>query len=335
MKLVEKLVVDSSLTDENMAYLKQMGVNHLTVAVLEMGTREPERKSFLSRLRENAYYELDDLVALKKWAESHGLELSAVSSPSFRNWGKIFFGQPGRDEQIEHWIKTLRNMGKAGIYLLQNTWVLNAGAWIPLWRTSVENVGRGGAKIERFDNTLAQNAPMTSYGTLSDLIYFLKAVIPVAEESGVTMTVHPCDPQVPSIAGIARIIRSIASYDRLFGIVPSKALKVTICLGCFAQMMEPAAVYRTIRYFGRQGRIGHVHFRGVRGSLEKFDEVFPDEGKLDMIKAMKTLKQAGYTGLVQPDHAPRTTGDTKYGHASRAFQIGYLKGVLQGAGALD
>jgi len=341
MKLGEKLVLDSSLTDENMAYLKQLGVNHLTVAFLEMGSKEPKGKSSLSRLRENAYYELDDLVALKKWVESRGFELSAIGSPSFRNWGKIFFGQPGRDEQIENWSKTLRNMGEAGIPMLQNTWVLNAGARIPLWRTSVESVGRGGTKIVRFDNALTQNAPITSYGTLAEddawanLTYFLKAVIPVAEESGVTMTMHPCDPQVPSIAGIARIIRSIASYDRIFRMMPSKALSMTFCLGCFAQMMESAAVYRAIRHFGRQGRIGYVHFRGVMGTLEKFDEVFPDEGKLDMIRTMKTLKEAGYTGLVQPDHAPHTTGDTEYGHMSHAFQIGYLKGVLQGAGALD
>jgi len=110
---------------------------------------------------------------------------------------------------------------------------------------------------------------------------------------------------------------------------------MTFCLGCFAQMMDAVGVYKTIRHFGEEGRIGYVHFRGVRGTLEKFDEVFPDEGKLDMLKAIKVLKEVGFNGIVQPDHAPHTTSDTEYGHISHAFQIGYLKGILQGANALD
>jgi mannonate dehydratase len=341
MKLGERLVLDSSLTDENMAYLKQLGVNHLTVAFLELATDEPKGKSTLSGLRLGEYFKTEDLVALKKWVESRGLELSAIGTSPFRNWEKIMLGQPGRDEQIENWNKTLRNMGKAGIPQLQYGWMLNAGAWIPLWRTSAENVGRGGTKIVRFDYEVARKAPVTSYGEISEetmwdnLTYFLKAVIPVAEEAGVMMVLHPCDPQVPSIASIARIIRSIESYDCVFKIIPSKANSMTFCLGCFAQMLDARGVFRAIRHFGRQGRIGYVHFRGVRGTLEKFDEVFPDEGKLDMLKTLKMLKEVGYDGIVQPDHAPHTISDTEYGHISHAFQIGYLKGILQGADALE
>lgn len=340
MKLGERLVLDTSLTDENMVFLKQLGVHYLTVAFLEMGSEEPTTTSRLSRLRESKYFETEDLVALKKWVESHGFELSAIGRPPFRHWEKIMLVQPGRDEQIENWNKSLRNMGEAGIPMLQYSWTLNAGAWIPLWRTSAEDVGRGGTKIVRFDYEAAKKAPLSSYGEISEetmwdgLTYFLKAVIPVAEEAGIKMVMHPCDPQVPELAGIARIIRSSDSYDRVFKIAPSKANAMTFCLGCFAQMTDIAGVRRAIKHFGEEGRIGYVHFRGVTGTLEKFDEVFPDEGKLDMIDAVKMLKEAGFSGIVQPDHAPHTTGDTKYGHISHAFQIGYLKGILQGAGAL-
>lgn len=339
MKIVERLVLDSSLTDENMIYLKQLGVDNLTVAFLEQGTKEPPGKSALSGLRDGDFYGLDDLLAVKKWVESRGLTLDAVGSPSFRHWEHIFFGRPERDRQIENWIKTIRNLGKAGIPILQNTWVLNAGAPIPLWRTSSEKIGRGGTEIVRFDNAIAQNAPVTKYGTLSEeeawanLGYFLRAIIPVAEESGVTFTLHPVDPQVPSIAGIARPVRSVAAYERLFAMVPSRALQMTFCLGCFTQMLPPAEVCKAIRHFGSQGRIGYVHFRGIRGKIDKFDEVFPDEGDLDMVEAMRALHESGYRGPIQPDHAPHTIADSDYGHVSHAFQIGYLKGVLQGAGA--
>ncbi|MFC1873422.1 mannonate dehydratase [Chloroflexota bacterium] len=340
MKLGEKLVLDSSLTNKNMTFLKQVGASYLTVALVEMLTEEPTGKSALSRVRHGEYFETEDLVALRKWVESRGFELSAIASPPFLHWEKIMLGQPGRDEQIENWNKSLRNMGKAGIPQLQYSWVLNAGAWIPLWRTSAENMGRGGTRIVRFDYEVARKAPVTDYGEISEetmwdnLTYFLKAVIPVAEEAGVAMAMHPCDPQVPSIAGVARIVRSIEAYDRVFKIMPSKSNCMIFCLGCFAQMLDVDGVYRAMRHFGRQGRIGYVHFRGVRGTLEKFDEVFPDEGDLDMVKAVKVLKEAGYNGIVQPDHAPHTTGDTKYGHISHAFQIGYLKGLLQGVSAL-
>lgn len=341
MKLGERLVLDSTLSDENMSYLKQLGVNYLTVSFLEMGNEEPKEKSPLSRLREGDYFKTDDLVTLRKWVEDYGFELSAMGATAFRHRDKIFLGEAGRDEQIENWNKSLRNMGKAGIPMLQYNWTLNAGAWIPLWRTSAETVGRGGTRIVRFDYEVAMKAPATNFGEISEktlwdsLTYFLKAVIPVAEEAGVKMVMHPCDPQVPSLAGIARIIRSAENYNRVFEIMPSKANNMIFCLGCFAQMMDAAGVYKAIRRFGKEDRIGYVHFRGVRGTLEKFDEVFPDEGKLDMLKAVKVLKEVGFNGIVQPDHAPHTTSDTEYGHISHAFQIGYLKGILQGADALD
>ncbi len=341
MKLGEVLILGSSLTDENMVYLKQLGVNYLTVGFLEIGSNEPKGTFPLSRLRESKYFETEDLVALRKWVESHGLELSAIRNAPLPRWEKIILGRPGRDEQIENWNKSLRNMGKAGIPLMQYNLMINAGQWLPLWRTSAEDVGRGGARIVRFDYELARKAPATSYGIISEdamwdsVTYFLKAVIPVAEEAGVKMAIHPFDPQVPSLAGIARVVRSIEAYDRVFKIMPGAANCINFCLGCFAQMTDAEGVYQTIRHFGEAGRIGFVHCRGVRGSREKFDEVFPDEGKLDMIQAIKVLKEVGYNGIIQPDHAPHTIGDTEYGHISHAFQIGYLKGILQGADALD
>jgi mannonate dehydratase len=342
MKIGERLVLGSSLTDDNMVYLRQLGVDQLMVMTLEMGGIALVGKpSIAAGLAQGDCYRYDDLTALKKWVESHGLGLFAIIQTPFSRWDKIILGQAGRDAQIENWCTSLRNMGKAGIPLLQYSWVINAGAWLPLWRTSAENVGRGGAKIVRFDYEVAKKTPVTDFGEISEeamwdnLTYFLKAVIPVAEASGVKMMMHPADPQVPSIAGVARIIRSVEAYDRLFKIVPGEANSMVLCLGCLSQIMEPEGVYKAIRHFARQNKIGYVDFRNVRGSPTKFDEVYPDEGKLDMVKAVKTLKQTGYSGRIVPDHAPHTIGDSAYGHISHAFQIGYLKGLLQSAGASE
>jgi mannonate dehydratase len=307
---------------------------------LETG-REPKGEYPLSQLRTKVCYELDDLVALRKWVESRGLELSGINLAMFPRWEKILLGQPGRDEQIENWQKSLVNLGKAGIPMVQYNPMINAGAPMPLWRTSADKIGRGGTLIFKFDYDAAKQVSLTKYGEISEktmwenLFYFLKAVIPVAEKAGVMMTLHPYDPPVPGLAGIARIIYNVAAYDRVFKTIPEKANCMTFCLSTFGQMLDNEDVYQAIKHFGKANRIGCVHFSGVKGTLEKSEEAFPDESRLDMLRAVRILKESGFNGLVEVDHAPHPIGDTDYGHISHAFQIGYLKGILQGAGALE
>ena len=339
MKIGERLALGSTLTDENMIFLKQLGVDSLAAA-LETG-REPKGNYPFSKLREGAFYEVDDLIALRKWAESHGLELYSINLAMFPRWEKILLGQAGRDELIENWNKSLRNLGKAGIPMLQYNCMINTGSSMPLWRTSAEKTGGGGTLIFKFDYDVAKKAPFTNYGEVSEkamwdnLTYFLKAVIPSAEKAGVTMCMHPYDPPVSGLAGIARIIRNIEAYDRVFEVIPDRANCMTFCLSTFGQMLDVERVYAAIRHFGIENRIGCVHFGGVKGTLEKSEEAFPDEGKLDMVHAVKILTEVGFDGIIEIDHAPHPIGDTDYGHMSHAFQIGYLKGILQGAGVLE
>ena len=339
MKIGERLALGSTLTDENMVFLKQLGVNLLSAA-LETG-REPKGEYPLLQLRTKAYYELDDLVALRKWVESRGLELSGINLAMFPRWEKILLGQPGRDEQIENWNKSLVNLGKAGIPMVQYNPMINAGAPMPLWRTSADKIGRGGTLIFKFDYNAARQVPLTKYGEVTEkavwenLFYFLRAVIPVAEKAGVIMTMHPYDPPVPSLAGIARIIYNVAAYDRVFKTIPEKANCMTFCLSTFGQMLDNEDVDKAIRHFGQENRIGCVHFSGVKGTLEQSEEAFPDESRLDLLRAVRVLKESGFNGLIEVDHAPHPIGDTDYGHMSHAFQIGYLKGILQGADALE
>jgi mannonate dehydratase len=145
------------------------------------------------------------------------------------------------------------------------------------------------------------------------------------------MALHPADRQVRSLAGIARIIRSPAAYDRLFEAVPSEANAMTFCQGCFAQMLDAEGVYAAIRHFGSLRKIAFVHFRNVTGGPERFDETYWDEGKVDNVRAIRGYRDAGYDGYLVPDHAPRGVGDTDWGHRARAFAIGYLRGLLQSA----
>ncbi len=341
MKLGASLSFDAH-TDARVSFLKNLGVKYVMGPMFGQGGQT--ERLLVSKLRQDNP-QCEDLIALKKWVESCELELCGIthSTPNDR-WDQIlltqYLGLRGRDEQIENFRNLLRNMGKAEIPMVMYRWDTTVGAWLNNWRTTAETVGRGGAKLVSFDYEVAKKVPVSHFGQITEesiwdsLTYFLKAVVPVAEESGVNLVMHPADPQVPSIAGIARIIRSVEAYDRLFEIVPSNYSRMVFCLGCFSQMLDPEGVYDAIRHFGTMGKIGVVHFRNVKGSLERFDEVYPDEGKLDMFKAIELLKEVGYKNLIYPDHVPRGTGDTD-GFIGNAFQIGYLKGVLQSASALD
>ena len=79
---------------------------------------------------------------------------------------------------------------------------------------------------------------------------------------------------------------------------------MTFCLSTFGQMLDDEGFYKAIRHFGKENRIGCVHFGGVKGTLEKSEEAFPDESKLDMLRAVKVLKEAGFDGIIEIDHAP-------------------------------
>ena len=143
MKIGERLYLEGTLDDENMAYLKQLGVNNLMVGItdpvknLRIGpvnsAGESEVHPLASKLRRGDYYDVDDLVELRRLVESRGFSLFGISHTPFSRWEKIIRGLPGRDQQIENWNKSLQNMGKAGILMLQYNWVIDAGAWLINW----------------------------------------------------------------------------------------------------------------------------------------------------------------------------------------------------------
>jgi mannonate dehydratase len=88
-------------------------------------------------------------------------------------------------------------------------------------------------------------------------------------------------------------------------------------------------VLEAIRYFGHRKKIAYVHFRTVRGSFPKFDEVFVDEGDVDMLAAIQAYKEVGFDGLLTPDHTPRVVGDADWGHRGMAFAVGYIRALVQ------
>jgi mannonate dehydratase len=159
-----------------------------------------------------------------------------------------------------------------------------------------------------------------------NLSYFLKAVIPVAEETGVRMAMHPDDPQIEQIGGVARIMRSPEAFRKLIELVPSPNSGLLFCAGCFTEM--GADVPAEIRYFGEKGKLFWVHFRNTTGTREKFYEDFPDEGQTDMVQVASACREVGYDGFLTPDHKIQVEGDSDWGHRYWAYALGFIKALL-------
>lgn len=294
------------------------------------------------RLRpESEVWEYADIMQDKRQVERAGLRFDVFEGGPPAE--KIFWNLPGRDEQLEHFCKSIENLGAAGVKVVK----IQHMPPVPnmIWRTYVDKPTRGGATSSAFDYDDVKDAPpSTKYGVYleeevwKNVEYFLKGTIPTAEESGVKICFHPDDPPISPIQGFPRILRSVETFDRLLDIYPSDNLGLLFCQGCFSEMGVdvPAA----IRHFGKKDKIFFAHFRNVKGTVyEKggFQEIFHDDtsGVVDMFEAMKAYYETGFHGPMRPDHAPKMQGDEQFtGHTGyhvlgKVFGVGYMKGLAE------
>jgi mannonate dehydratase len=331
---------NGDLSDENLTFARQLGLTSVRAAT-------PRSLPGTQR------WEYEDLKRLVDRTAAYGLKLEVIENTPTGFFEKVMLGQPGRDEQIEHYCATIRNMGRAGIPILGHNWMPNF-----VWRTSRTTEGRGGAHVTAFDMALvdstahgAQRAFVSNQAAVIDDVmahygetqvvtdedmwanyeYFIRAVLPVAEVSGVRLALHPDDPPVPSLGGVARIFRDVAGFQKGYALASgSPAWGLDLCLGCCSEMSGGAVnVREMIEFFGPRGSICYVHFRDVQGTVPKFAECFLGEGNYDPAEIMLLLRKSGFTGFVLDDHVPHIVGDTAYGHRARAHAIGYMQGLLR------
>jgi mannonate dehydratase len=202
-------------------------------------------------------------------------------------------------------------------------------------RTNTTTPSRGGSVVSSFDSALLRDAPPTEQGPIGDdelwtnLEYFLKRVVPVAEKANVKLAMHPDDPPLSPIRGVSRIMRSVENYQRLLDLVPSPVNGITLCQGNFTLMTDDLP--SVIRQFCGQKKVFFVHFRDVRGNVDKFEETWHDDGKTNLLECMRAYRDVGYDGVLRPDHVPTVEGDSNdrpgYSSFGRLYAIGYIRGM--------
>ena len=327
-----KLALAVARSEEAARFASQLGVRHVVGGVGE----SQECRDVI---------ELDVFLQAKEFYAGFDMNLDTLEGFPHAFYHRAIFGHPGRDEDIDNLCTSILNMGRADIHVLSYQ-------WMPLGGLSTDVIrGRGGAYERRFDMESANRSPGATldwhsgplyqlpdreYGReelWENLTYFLERVVPVAEEAGVKLAMHPDDPPIPSFLGVDRILCDLEGLQRLIDTVPSPSNGLNFCQGCVSEMAD-VDVIAAIRHFGSQGKIFFAHFRNTRGTVPRFDEVFMDEGDTDMFAAMKAYKEAGVDAYMRADHTPRVIGDNQHADRGFAFQFGYMQGLAQAVDTL-
>ncbi len=297
-----------------------MGIDHVVVKCAPELTGVP------------APWDRDAFASIVQRLADAGLRVVALEGDQF-DMTRIKFGLPGRDEDLELYRRMLGNMAELGICLICYNFMAGTG-----WYRGSERMGRGGARCTAFQlketPSLLPGAPLDAECLWENYEYFLRAVLPEAERFGLRMGLHPDDPPLSSLGGIARIFGNIEGFDRAYSIYPCHANAVTFCQANFKLMGLDLKM--AVEHLGK--RIAYVHVRDVSGSPEDFVELFHDEGNTDQLALFRLYRELGLDVPFRCDHVPTMAGEGDepgfvpgYGVLGRLFANGYLKGILKSA----
>ena len=308
-------------SDEDIRFARQLGIEWVTTG-LPAGE-----------------HSVHNYLTLRNRFEARGLKIYRIANPRCQNMEEVTLGLPGREERIEEFLAYIRNLGKAGVYHATYAHMANG-----IWRTGREAV-RGGAMHSAFH---LHEAKAGSWGgrawegrfthgrlyTKEELwdayTYFIRKVVPVAEEAGVCIGVHPDDPPAYPLGGVPRcIFGNFEGYKRAMEIAGSPNVGMTLCVGTWLEGGEAMGVdvVEAIRYFGKREKLFHVHFRNITAPMpDGFAETYLDDGYMDMYRVMRAFREVEFDGVIISDHLPRMVGGRR---AAEAFSIGYMKALVQ------
>ena len=311
-------------SEEDLAFLARNGVQNMALNTMPIDRQIGWDVEWLGSMKEKcAGYGIDlEMVALPVQQLN---EEGGVPNYMRGNWA-------AGEQEIEIVCKMVRAAGEAGIPAIKYFLCEMENQ-----RTEAVPLGRGGVRYSTWDlenadaETPRYDEPVSAEQNWERVTFFLERVIPVATEYKVRMACHPCDPWLPpGYKKVDRVLGGYEGFKHFIEICPSPYHGLNLCLGCMAESVEDPLnqVPEILRYFGERNKIHLIHYRNIFGGRNKFQEVYPDEGVMDMFVLMQTLKEVGYPHMVVPDHAPSHDAP---GHQQQAFtyQFGYIKAMLQ------
>ena len=290
--------------EEHMSYLKQLGVTWVSLA--------PEQKSA----------DAEGFIRLREAWEKAGFKVYNIGSGvgpsgSLHNMPEVTLNLPGRDQKIEEYLNYIRYVGKAGVpystYAHMGNGIWSSGrvmsprgysardgnANSPEWK------GNWGGKT--YSEPLSHGRVFSEQEIWDNYTYFIKKVVPVAEEAGVRIGIHPDDPPQRMLAGVPRCIFSnFEGYKRAIEIANSPNIGVCLCVGSWLEggTATGADPVEVIKYFAARKKLFKIHFRNVSAPLPHFTEALIDDGYYDLSKVMRALVEVKFDGIMIPDHIP-------------------------------
>ena len=280
------------------------------------------------------YWTAEDVLPHKRNCEEMGMTLESMMIP-IDFYKKARFAETGRDQEIENVQRTIQAASAAGVHMMEWRfwpdfyWDDRVGYYHP--------AGRGGASYTANDSRIAKQPPFPEIGVVGEemwkrFLYFAKPIVETAERAGVRLSMHPCDPPNKNMRGSTRIF---AHPD---GLRPPRGGSEQ----SERHHLLPGDDHRNGRRRVRRDRLlRQPQSRQPRAlpdgaeTAPKYTEVFIDEGDIDMVRAMKVWKDAGYSGPMVSDHTPGVEGDTPGGHVGRAFSLGFMRAAVQAVNDLS
>ncbi len=313
------LQISTNATDEDLQFAHQLDVGYVNIPT---GGRKVT---------------LENFIRLKNKVEAANLKVWNIGNTNVHNMPEVTLNLPGRDQKIEDYKTFLRNLAKAGIFYTTYAHMGN-GIW-----SSAKETTRGGAPARAFNmekkpkgnwagkvfkGPLTHGRKYSQEELWENYTYFIKQVVPVAEELGMRIGIHPDDPPVPELGGVPRcIFGNFDGYMRALDIANSPNIGVCLCAGTWMEggKLMGKDVFEAARAFAKMDKLWKIHFRNVSAPIPYFVEAFVDNGYTDMLKLMRTLVQVEFRGAVIADHVPSMVGGPRSGWA---YSIGYIKALL-------
>lgn len=304
----------SQMTDEEMRYQQGQGIEYLAV-------------NFIGN---DVNY--DGIMRFQERASKYGLKISNAGCPRLQKCPEIHLGRPDRDEWIEKFNEFTRALGKAGVPV---NWI----AWQPngIYRTRI-GVGKYNRGQQSFicDVNEIKSRPAANDRAYSEqeiwdnFKYFIERALPICEEAGVKLALHPNDPPLQEACGVPSLIWNSDCYRRAFELAGhSPYLTMKMCIGCWLESDSFGDLYRDIDEFVKADRLPIIHFRNVSGKFPYFEETLLEDGYADMYDIMKQIVRSGFDGFLNIDH-PFFNADGKgFNERSAAYFTGYMKGLLK------